>query len=83
MVEYEKRHMRLQLQHVLEEQVAEIYTLVPTRETSKMKPTYGHHSNSGYGPYEEDDACAFCKHLQEAHHMLVDKSGWLEHTMSD
>lgn len=26
----------------------------------------------------EDDACEFCKHIKEAHHMPVDKSGWLD-----
>lgn len=64
---------------MLEEQVAKSSTPVPARETSRMKSICGHGSNNGYGPYEEDDACEFCKHLQEAHHdMPVDKSGWIE-----
>lgn len=70
--------MQLQFQHVLEEQVVESSTPVLARETSRMKLVCGHGSNNGYGPYKEDDACNFCKHIQEAHHILVDKSGWLE-----
>jgi len=74
--------MRFVLRQVLDEQVAESSTLVPARETSSMRPICGHGSNSRFGPYVEDVACAFCKHLQEAHHMPVDKSGWLESSTS-
>ena len=46
MVEEENMHMCLHLQHVLEEQVAEIFTPVTAKDTSKMKPICGHGSHS-------------------------------------
>jgi len=64
MTKEEKRHMHLQLQHVLEEQVVESSTPVIAKDTSKMKPICGHGSHISYGPYGENDACAFCNHLQ-------------------
>lgn len=67
---------------MLDEQVTESSSHVLASETSKMKLVCGHGSNSGFGPYVEDVACEFCKHLQESHHMLVDKSGWLESSTS-
>jgi len=70
------------LQKVLDEQVAEISNLVLARETSRLKPVCGHGSKNGFGPYVEDVACAFFKHLQEAHHIPVDKSGWLQSSIS-
>lgn len=73
-----KRHMCLQLKHVLEEQVGESSTLVTEKETSKVKPICGYVSNIVYGPYEENYACAFFQHLQDSDHMHVCKSGWLE-----
>ena len=69
--------MPLQLQQVLEEKVVGSSTPVTTKETSKVKPICEHGSNKCYGQYEESDACEFCKHLQDSHHMLVGKSGWL------
>ena len=77
-----KRHMHFVLQKVLDEQVVEISTPIPAREGSRMRPVCGNGSNSGFGPYVEDIAYAFCKHLQEAHHMPVNKSGWLESSTS-
>ena len=82
MDEEEKRHMHFVLHQVLDEKFAKISTPVTTKYTSKMKPVCGHGSNNGYGPYEEDDACAFCKHLQYSHHMPVGKSGWIESSTS-
>lgn len=74
--------MHFVLQQVLDEKVVESATLAPTKETSKMKPVCAHGSNSVFGPYVEDDACEFCKHLQEAHPMEVDKIGWLDSSTS-
>ena len=81
-VEEEKRHMRFQMQQVLDEKVVESSTTAPTRETSKMKPVCDHGSNSGFGENMKIDACQFSKHLQETHHMPEDKSGWLESSSS-
>ena len=60
------------LQQVLDEQVARSSTHAPAKETCKMSLVCCHGSNNGFGPYVEDVACTFCKHLQEAHHMPVD-----------
>lgn len=54
-VEEEKRHMCLQLQHVLEEQV-ESSTPKSAKNSSKAKPICGHGPNIGHGPYVENDA---------------------------
>lgn len=59
MVEEEKRNMRFQLHHVLKEQVTKSSTLLIAKDTSRRKPIRGHGLKSGYGPYGEDDACAF------------------------
>ena len=56
MVEEEKRHMKFVLKQVLDEKVAESSTATPIRKTYNMKPVCGHNSNSGFGPYVEDDA---------------------------
>ncbi len=80
--EEEKGHICFVLHQGLDEQVAESSTPTPTRESFRMRPVCGHGSNSGFGPYVEDVACDFCKHLQEAHHMSVDKSGWLDSSTS-
>ena len=59
-VEEEKRHMRLQLQQVLEEKIDESSTPLIAKDISEVKPICGYGSNRGYGPYVENDACAFC-----------------------
>lgn len=55
----EKRHVHFVLQQVLDEKFAENSTPAPAKENSKMKPVCAHDSNSGFGPYVEDDKCEF------------------------
>ena len=69
--------MNFVLLQVLNEKFAESVTPAAAKETSKMKLIRPHGSNSGFGPYVEDDACDFFKHLQYEHPMAVDKSRWL------